>query len=491
MTFDRSPLLEGLVRIFPLFILRPVLFNSQATPILTVVPLSRFSFLLACLVCVLSATARAQQGRPASPLATPPSLPAIPGAVPINAPAPAAGPDAIRMTPFVNAPIGDVLKYYETLSGKHVIYDNAVQGSITLDITTQVTSAEALHLIEAQLNLDGYALIPAEGNLIKVISIGKNPRQFGVPIFYDLADVPDTDQIVSFLVHLHYLEPQETTGLLAQYIQINSNIAFTPLVKAGAILITDTGRSVRRLVTLINQIDLPASPVTERFFNLQRADATKAVEFLNSVFETKASGTTAASNPAAAIPGIPSPRRPIRRVGEDGVPVEGGAAAIVGPNGALSLNGDSLIYGRISLTADVRTNRVYVVTSPVNMPVVESVLTGIRRRHALRHARARGRCNSSAPRTCCPSSCRRSPNPALIANGNGTHARRDQPQPQRRQQQQRQQQQRQLAQQFERRQLRRFGQRERQQQRRPVGAGHPARGHHPDRANRRQHQDHR
>ena len=62
-------------------------------------------------------------------------------------------------------------------------------------------------------------------------------------------------------------------------------------------LITDTGFHLKQIVGLINQIDLPAAPVEERFIRLERADATKAVEFLNSAFELKAS--TAAGGPRA------------------------------------------------------------------------------------------------------------------------------------------------------------------------------------------------
>ena len=339
-------------------------------------PLSRLSLRFACLLLALAATAHAQQPLPAgTPLQSLPGLPGVPGplpATPSGNPADAEKP-TVRLS-FPNSPIADVLHDYEQLSGKHVIYDNTVQGQINLNINTFVTRTQAIHLIESTLNLNGFALIPTEDNVVKVIGISKQPRDFGIPIYYDLADVPDTEQLVTFLVHLHYLEPQETSGMLQQYIPPIATVAFTPLVKAGAILITDSGRSVRRLVKFISEIDQPAAPVTEKFFTLQRADATKAVEFLNNLFETKNAGGTpgaAGNTGAAALPGLTNARRPIRRVGEETAPAEG---AVVGPNGAISLSGDSLIYGKITLTPDVRTNRVYVVTSPVNLPVIESLL---------------------------------------------------------------------------------------------------------------------
>ena len=339
-------------------------------------PNSRSLRLLTCLLLVFVATGRAQ--RPFSgALPTPPNLPTVPGALPPNGEAaPGGTPEATTKLVFPGAKIEDVLHFYEILSGKHVIYDNTVQGNITLNIDTPVTRAQAMHIIEMELSLDGFVMIPTDqDNVVKVLGLNKPPRGQGVPIFYELANVPDTEQIVTFLFHLHYLEPQETVGMLNQYIPPGPVASFTPLVKASALLITDTGRSVKRLVELLTQVDLPASPVTETYYNLARADATKAVEFLNNVFETKASGgTTPGATGSAAIPGVANPaaRRPIRRIGEDGQVAD--ANVVTGPNGTITLSGDALILGRITLTADVRTNRVYVVTSPVNLPLVERLL---------------------------------------------------------------------------------------------------------------------
>ena len=39
------------------------------------------------------------------------------------------------------------------------------------------------------------------------------------------------------------------------------------------------------------------------------------------------------------------------------------------------LSEDSIIVGKIKLTADVRTNRIHVITRPVNMPFVRKLIT--------------------------------------------------------------------------------------------------------------------
>ena len=191
---------------------------------------------------------------------------------------------------YPNAQISDVLEQYQKLSGKRVIADNKVTGSITLVINDPVTRSEAIKIIEVSLSLNGFVLVPGPGDIVKVLGQGGQPRGAGVPIYTDISQVPDSDEIVAYVARLHYLEPLETAGVLQQFVSPGNTVAFNPVPKAGALIITDSGSYVRQLVGLIAQIDLPAAPVAPRCIRLERADATKAVEFLNAVFELKAAG---------------------------------------------------------------------------------------------------------------------------------------------------------------------------------------------------------
>lgn len=275
---------------------------------------------------------------------------------------------------YPNAQISDILTVYEELTGKRVLTDNTVQGQINIIVNKSVTKDQAISIIETALTLNGFALVPGAGDIVKVLGLGAQVRSKGVPIYSELADVPQNEQVVSFFMRLRYLDALEVSGFLQQYIQGNNAVAFTPLQKSGALIITDTANGVRRIVSLLAQIDVPSAPVVERFIRLDRADAAKAVEFLNGVFETKTSGAPGTPNPVGATPGGANVRRPIRRLNEEGqsVPDIPGLANV--PAGLIALNGESIIQGRITLTADVRTNRVHVVTQPVNLPLVEKLL---------------------------------------------------------------------------------------------------------------------
>ena len=357
--------------------------------------LSRTLLPLGCGFLLAVCSAAAQQippppafSPPPLPPGTPPSLPpgltfppGVPG-VPGNNTANLSGEDTVKVM-FSNSPISDVLDFYGRLTGKRVLTDNTVNASSTLnfDISKNVPRAEAVHIIETVLNLNGYAVTPGEVNVVKVLGPGKNPRTVGIPIFSDPADLPVGEKIVSFLLRLTYLDPIETAGVLQSYIPPGNTVNFTALEKAGAVIITDDATTVRRLVDLVHSLDQPLAPVTEKWIRLERAEASKAVEFLNSVFDSKSAAAGASSAPgapgAAAGTTIQGGRRPIRRGGDEAQPQVENPVIPVANNvgsGPITLSGDSIIQGRITLTPDVRTNRVHVVTSPVNMPIVEHLL---------------------------------------------------------------------------------------------------------------------
>ena len=68
------------------------------------------------------------------------------------------------------------------------------------------------------LALNGYSLVPSEGDIVEVIGINKNPRAAAVPIVSDPADLPAGAKVVSYLFHLDYADPQELQQVLAQYL---------------------------------------------------------------------------------------------------------------------------------------------------------------------------------------------------------------------------------------------------------------------------------
>lgn len=270
---------------------------------------------------------------------------------------------------FPNSDVDDVLRLYENLTGKKLVRDNFVQGKVNIFVAKDVPREEAIKIIEINLLMNGFSLIPAEGDIVKVIGTGKNPRTTGVPIISDPAQIPDGDHVISFLFKLRYADPQELQQVLGQYLSPpQTYTSFLALPKSSSLLITENSSVIRTISRIIDQVDIPPAEVVSEFIPLQRADASKVVDMLKDIFEK---GTQAQTGPTGPQPG-----------GGPGVRnVRPGVAPIPQPVpndsdiGALTaLTEESVVVGKIKLAADIRTNRIHVITRPINMPFVRKLI---------------------------------------------------------------------------------------------------------------------
>jgi type II secretion system protein D len=330
------------------------LINALASPIHPNKAVHLF-FCIATLV-VASATAVSAQNKVGRPEPSPGSRITSPPPEEAPAPAPPNAPAMVRLQ-FPNSDVVDVLHLYEQLTGQKLVMDNFVQGKVNIFIAKDVSREEAIKIIEMSMSLNGISLVPAGKDLIDVVGAGQNPRKAPVPIISDLADIPPGNPVISFLFHLQYADPQELQQVLMAYFQGSSGtINILALPKASALLVTQNTDIIRQLASVINQIDVAPAEVVSEFIKLDRADASKVSDMLKDIFEKGTESPTQPGVRSVKMPGaIPQPQQ-----------VEGAGLNV--------LSEEAIIVGKIKLTPDVRTNRIHVVTRPINMPFIRELI---------------------------------------------------------------------------------------------------------------------
>jgi type II secretion system protein D len=297
-----------------------------------------------------------------APTQTQANQPSIPNLTPV--------PDKTVTLQFPNSDVVDVLHLYEQLTGKKLIMDNFVQGKVNIFISRAVPRDEAIKIIEMNLLLNGYSLVPAGGDLVKVIGSNRSPRNTGVPLVSDESDIPEGDHVITYLFKLKYADPVELQQVLGQYLQPpQAYTSFLALPKAGSILITENSSVIRTLIQIVNQIDVPPAQVVSEFIKLERADASKVVEMLKDVFDKGGATTTTTTTVAPGVrpvrqPNVPQPPQPVTQVS-----VEGDLS------GFTALTEENIVVGKIKIAADVRTNRIHVITRPINMPFIKKLIS--------------------------------------------------------------------------------------------------------------------
>src|SRR5437016_724930 len=280
-------------------------------------------------------------------------------AAPLDRTAPAGASDPAVTLKFPNSDVADVLRFYEQLTGKKLVMDNFVQGKVNIFIAKAVSRDEAIKIIEMSMALNGISLIPAAPDIIEVVGAGQNPRKAVVPIISDLADIPAGNPVISFLFKLQYADPQELQQVLMAYFQGSSgSINILALPKSSSLLVTQNADVIRQLASVIGQLDVAPAEVVSEFIKLERADATKVCDMLKDIFEKGGQPSTQPGIRSVRVPpNVPQP-----------MPVENEAGAMAG------LSEEAVVVGKIKLTADVRTNRIHVVTRPINMPFIRKLI---------------------------------------------------------------------------------------------------------------------
>jgi general secretion pathway protein D len=287
-----------------------------------------------------------------------PSAVQIANPPPTETPPPGA-PATVKLQ-FPNSDVVDVLHMYEQLTGKKLVMDNFVQGKVNIFLTKDVSRDEAIKIIEMSMALNGISLITASRDIVEVVGAGQNPRKAVVPIISDAEEIPPGNPVISFLFKLQYADPQELQQVLMAYFQgSSSSINILALPKSSSLLVTQNADVIRQLASVIQQVDVAPAEVVSEFIKLERADAGKVCDMLKDIFEK--GQPTGQPGPGGVrsvrvTPPVPQP-----------VP-EAETAALTG------LTEEAVVVGKIKLTADVRTNRIHVVTRPINMPFIRKLI---------------------------------------------------------------------------------------------------------------------
>ena len=289
-----------------------------------------------------------------------PAPPAVQIADPPPTETPPPGAPATVKLQFPNSDVADVLHMYEQLTGKKLVMDNFVQGKVNIFLTKDVSRDEAIKIIEMSMALNGISLITASRDIVEVVGAGQNPRKAVVPIISDAEEIPPGNPVISFLFKLQYADPQELQQVLMAYFQgSSSSINILALPKSSSLLVTQNADVIRQLASVIQQVDVAPAEVVSEFIKLERADATKVCDMLKDIFEKGQPTGQPGPGGVRSVRVTPPVPQPVPEVE---------TAALTGQTE------EAVVVGKIKLTPDARTNRIHVVTRPINMPFVRKLI---------------------------------------------------------------------------------------------------------------------
>jgi general secretion pathway protein D len=154
---------------------------------------------------------------------------------------------------FVNAEIDGVARAMADFTGRTIIVDPRVKGTLTLTVEHSLTPEQALGTLSSALRLQNIALVDS-GGVIRLVPEA-DARLQGGPVRSG-APGGRGDEIVTQIFRLNY----ESAVNIAQILRplIASNNPINAYAGNNTIVVTDYAENVRRIARIIAAIDTPA-----------------------------------------------------------------------------------------------------------------------------------------------------------------------------------------------------------------------------------------
>ncbi|NIC42238.1 type II secretion system secretin GspD [Aquabacterium sp. A08] len=166
-------------------------------------------------------------------------------------PPPAVRPGEPVTLNFVNAEIEAVARAMASLSGRHVVVDPRVRGTLHLVTERPVSPATAVDQFGAELRLRGFALVESQG-LYKVVPEADAKLQ-SATVIDDNAPARG-QQIVTQVFRLTHENAANLVPVLRPLISPNNTITVNP--GTNALVVTDYADNLRRLGRLVAAMDV-------------------------------------------------------------------------------------------------------------------------------------------------------------------------------------------------------------------------------------------
>jgi len=190
---------------------------------------------------------------------------------------------------FRNVPLEMVLNYLSDAAGFIIVMDIPVKGNVSVISSHPMTRDEAVDLLNAVLNKNGYAAIRNGRTLTILDKNDAKTRNIPVKTSNDPDSIPNNAEIVTQIIPIRFVEARQLATDLSSFVSPQATIVAN---EAGnSIVVTDTQSNIRHLTEIIKAIDSSAEGETEiRVFHLTHASPADVANELSQIFPSN-SGT--------------------------------------------------------------------------------------------------------------------------------------------------------------------------------------------------------
>jgi general secretion pathway protein D len=189
---------------------------------------------------------------------------------------------------FDDVDIKVFIKFIADVTGKNFVIGDDIKGKVTVISPKKMSIDEAYRVFESVLEVNGFTTVAA-GGVMKIVKMAdaqtKNlETRLTTP-------TQSEDRMVTQIIPLIYADANDMKTLLAPFVSKKSgDILAYP--QTNMLIVTDTLSNIKRLMKILESIDVPGSIGEVQIFSLSYASATSISAKLTEILTEKTKKTT-------------------------------------------------------------------------------------------------------------------------------------------------------------------------------------------------------
>ncbi len=186
-----------------------------------------------------------------------------------------------------DADLNELVRVIGQLTGKRFIFGGKVRNiKASIYSPQKVTVAEAYQAFLSILETNGLTVVP-HGRFLKIVETGGIASQ-DTPTYGSGQAAPNEDRFVTRMLRLQHASAEEVANILGHFKSKDGDIT----VHAGGnlLILTDTGANLRRMMQIIEEIDVGSSGDQMWIEGLHYAAASDVAARINEIFDLKGGG---------------------------------------------------------------------------------------------------------------------------------------------------------------------------------------------------------
>jgi len=261
---------------------------------------------------------------------------------------------------FDNAELKDVVKNMAEVTGRNFLIDPKISGKITIISPRQVTMKTAYAAFVHALDQAGYAIVVLERyangtpSLSRILP-AKVAMSENLPIHLDGRPRASGGQLVTQLVTLEATSADEVSKIIGKMISGDGDlISYQP---TNTLIITDSANNIRRLMKLIEELDISAPKQKLEIIAIEHAEAQRVVDIVNELYGSEQSGSPSNTKNAASDAAARRAERRRNRRNKD----KKRATPTASKGSTTQVGAEASFIGK--MIADERTNSIIVMAT--------------------------------------------------------------------------------------------------------------------------------